>query len=211
MSELDFIYKRKSIRDYKDAVIPKEDILKMLDAATHAPSPKHQQNWHFVVVQDKEIINKMAEAVSKSHEYIASLTKNEDEKKKFMRVLPYYINFQRSSCAILVYANEYNMVEEKILRENNVGEDIIEVMKSTQSAAQGIGAAVENFMLAATAMGYGTCYMTGPAHAKKEIEEIINFEKPEYSLMSIISLGVPADETPDSPKRKPLEEVVTFI
>ena len=211
MSELDFIYKRKSIRDYKDAVIPKEDILKMLDAATHAPSPKHQQNWHFVVVQDKEIINKMAEAVSKSHEYIASLTKNEDEKKKFMRVLPYYINFQRLSCAILVYANEYKMVEEKILRENNVGEDIIEVMKSTQSAAQGIGAAVENFMLAATAMGYGTCYMTGPAHAKKEIEEIINFEKPEYSLMSIISLGVPADETPDSPKRKPLEEVVTFI
>ncbi|MEE0568249.1 nitroreductase family protein [Clostridium sp.] len=211
MSELDFIYKRKSIRDYKDAVIPKEDILKMLDAATHAPSPKHQQNWHFVVVQDKEIINKMAEAVSKSHEYIASLTKNEDEKKKFMRVLPYYINFQRASCAILVYANEYKMVEEKILRENNVGEDIIEVMKSTQSAAQGIGAAVENFMLAATAMGYGTCYMTGPAHAKKEIEEIINFEKPEYSLMSIISLGVPADETPDSPKRKPLEEVVTFI
>ena len=120
MSELDFIYKRKSIRDYKDAVIPKEDILKMLDAATHAPSPKHQQNWHFVVVQDKEIINKMAEAVSKSHEYIASLTKNEDEKKKFMRVLPYYINFQRSSCAILVYANEYKMVEEKILRENNI-------------------------------------------------------------------------------------------
>ena len=211
MSNLDFIYNRKSIRDYKDAVVPKEDILKMLDAATHAPSPKHQQNWHFVVVQDKEVINKMADAVSKSHEYIASLTKNEDEKKKFMRVLPYYINFQRSSCAILVYANEDKMVEEKILRENNVGEDIIEVMKSTQSAAQGIGAAVENFMLAATAMGYGTCYMTGPAHAKKEIEEIINFEKPEYSLMSIISLGVPADETPDSPKRKPLEEVVTFI
>ena len=211
MSNLDFIYNRKSIRDYKDAVVPKEDILKMLDAATHAPSPKHQQNWHFVVVQDKEVINKMADAVSKSHEYIASLTKNEDEKKKFMRVLPDFINFQWSSRAILVYANEYKMVEEKILRENNVGEDIIEVMKSTQSAAQGIGAAVENFMLAATAMGYGTCYMTGPAHAKKEIEEIINFEKPEYSLMSIISLGVPADETPDSPKRKPLEEVVTFI
>ena len=84
-------------------------------------------------------------------------------------------------------------------------------MKSTQSVAQGIGAAVENFMLAATAMGYGTCYMTGPAHAKREIEEIINFEKEGYSLMSIISLGVAADETPASPKRKPLEEVVTFI
>ena len=27
MSELDFIYKRKSIRDYKDAVIPKEAVI----------------------------------------------------------------------------------------------------------------------------------------------------------------------------------------
>ena len=84
-------------------------------------------------------------------------------------------------------------------------------MKSTDSAAQGIGAAVENFMLAATAMGYGTCYMTGPVHAKREIEELIGFEKPGYSLMSMISLGVPADETPAQPKRKPVEEVVTFI
>ncbi|MDO7203333.1 nitroreductase family protein [Paraclostridium bifermentans] len=29
-----------------------------------------------------------------------------------------------------------------------------------------MGAAVENFLLAATQMGYGTCYMTGPTHAK---------------------------------------------
>ena len=80
MSNLDFIYNRKSIRDYKDAVVPKEDILKMLDAATHAPSPKHQQNWHFVVVQDKEVINKMADA-KQGHEYIASLTKMKMKRK----------------------------------------------------------------------------------------------------------------------------------
>ena len=42
MSNLDFIYKRKSIRDYKDEPVPKEDILKMLDAATYAPSPNHR-------------------------------------------------------------------------------------------------------------------------------------------------------------------------
>ena len=54
---------------------------------------------------------------------------------------------------------------------------------SPQSAAQGIGAAVENILLAATEMGYGTCYMTGPTHAKKEIEELIGFEKEGYELM----------------------------
>ncbi|WP_367173941.1 nitroreductase family protein [uncultured Clostridium sp.] len=38
-------------------------MLKMLDAAVHAPSPKHQQNWHFVVVQNKDTIEKMADDV----------------------------------------------------------------------------------------------------------------------------------------------------
>lgn len=211
MYNLDFIYSRKSIRDYKDQEVPKEDILRLLDAATQAPSPKHQQNWHFVVVQNKDIINKMANAVTKSHEYIASFTTTERDKKRYMNLLPYYINFKNAACAVLVYGKEYDMIEEKILRENNVNEEIIDMIKSTESAAQGIGAAVENFMLAATSMGYGTCYLTGPSHAKAQIEEIIGFEKEDYSLMAIISLGVPKDETPEKPKRKPLEEVVTFI
>lgn len=211
MSNLDFLYNRKSVRDYKEGEIPKEDILKMLKAATYAPSPKHQQNWHFVVVQDKETIDKMAEAVTESHTEIASYAKNEEEKKKFMKVLPYYLNFQRSSCTVMVYAKEYFMIEEKILRESQVGEDIIEMMKEPQSGAQGIGAAVENFLLAASAMGYGACYMTGPSHAKKRIEEIVGFEKTGYSLMAMISLGIPADETPAQPPRKPLEDVVTFL
>lgn len=211
MSDLDFIYKRKSIRDYKEGIVPKEDILELIKAATYAPSPKHQQNWHFVVVQDKEIINKMAEAVTKSHTYIASLAENEKQRKYYMKTLPYYLNFKRSECAVIVYATEYDMIEEKILRANNISEDVIDVLKSPQSGAQGIGAAVENFSLAASAMGYGTCYMTGPAHAKKEIEEIVGFEKPGYTIMAIISLGIPADNTPAQPPRKPIKEVVTFI
>lgn len=211
MAELDFIYKRKSIRDYKNEPVPKEDILKMLEAATYAPSPKHQQNWHFVVVQNQEIVDEMAAAVTKSHEYIASFAKDEEEKEKFMKTLPYYLNFQRSACAVLVYAKEYFMIEEKILRRSNTDEKLIEMMKAPQAGAQGIGAAVENFLLAAANMGYGACYMTGPSHAKNEIENIVKFDKPGYELMAIISLGVPADETSRQPRRKPLEEVITFI
>lgn len=211
MSELDFIYKRKSIRDFKETAVPKEDILKMLEAATYAPSPKHQQNWHFVVVQDQEKIKQMAEAVTKSHEAIASMMETEEEQKKYMKFLPYYTAFRRGPVAVVVYSKPYDMIEEKVLMANNVSEEVLEVLRSPQSAAQGIGAAVENFLLAAANMGYGTCYMTGPAHAKSEIEKIIGFDKPEYSMMSIIALGVPQDETPKQPKRKPLEDVVTFL
>ena len=211
MEKLDFIYKRKSIRDYKDEKIPKEDILKLLEAATFAPSPKHQQNWHFVVIQNEDIIERITEAVTESNNHIASIIEDEKERKRYMNLLPYYVNFKRSKCAIIVYAKEYDMIEEKILKANNAPKEVIEMIQSPQSCAQGIGAAVENMLLGAAALGYGACYMTGPAHAKKEIESIVGFDKPSYSLMAIVSLGVPADETPAQPKRKPLEDVVTFI
>ena len=37
MNVLEAIYARKSIRKFKDEIVPKEDILKMLEAATQAP------------------------------------------------------------------------------------------------------------------------------------------------------------------------------
>lgn len=211
MTNLDFIYNRKSIRQFKDIEVKKEDILEIIKAGTYAPSPKHQQNWHFVVLQNKDVINELAEIVTKSHERIGQLAKNEKDFKRHMSVINYYTCFKDAPVVILVYGSEYKMIEYKILKENNAPKEILDVLLSPQSAAQGIGAAVENILLAATEMGYGTCYMTGPTHAKSEIESLINFNKDGYELMSMVALGVPEDNTPKQPPRKPLEEVVTFI
>lgn len=211
MNIIDGIYKRKSIRKYKNEQVPREDIVKCLEAAVEAPSPKHQQNWYFVVVEKKELINQMAQIVEESHKRIGEYAGNEKEKQKFMRFMSYYTLFKDAPVVVLVYAKPYVMIEEKLLRAGGVKEEVIERLKAPQSAAQGIGAAVENFLLAATELGYGTCYMTGPTHAKGEIEALIDVVKPEYELMSMIAMGVPAEETTDKPKRLPLEEVVTFI
>lgn len=211
MNIIEGIYKRKSIRKFKNEPVQREDVVKCLEAAVEAPSPKHQQNWYFVVVEKKELIGKMAEIVEESHMRISEYTKDEKEKQKFMRFMSYYTLFKDAPVVVLVYAKPYAMIEEKILRAAGVKEEVIDILKSPQSAAQGIGAAVENFLLAATELGYGTCYMTGPTHAKNEIEALIDVVKPEYELMSLIAMGVPADETTDKPKRVPLEEVVTFI
>ncbi|WP_040327419.1 nitroreductase family protein [Clostridium ihumii] len=211
MRNLDLIYNRKSIRQFKNDAVPKEDIIELIKAGTSAPSPKHQQNWHFVILQNKDIINKMADIVTRSHENIGKLAKNEKDLKKHMSVINYYTCFKDAPVVILVYSCEYKMIEYKILKENNAPKEILDVLVSPQSAAQGIGAAVQNILLAATEMGYGTCYMTGPTHAKKEIENLIGFEKDGYQLMSMISLGVPEENTPPKPPRKPLEDVLTFI
>ena len=52
--------KRRSIRKYKGTTVPKEKILKILEAARIAPSAGHRQPWHFVVVENRETIKKLA-------------------------------------------------------------------------------------------------------------------------------------------------------
>jgi len=47
---------RRSIRKYKDQKISKEDIDKILKSAMYAPSAMNLQAWHFVVIDDREIL-----------------------------------------------------------------------------------------------------------------------------------------------------------
>ncbi|MGL4911631.1 MAG: nitroreductase family protein [Romboutsia sp.] len=211
MNILEAIYARKSVRKYTKETVPKEDILKMIEAATQAPSPKHQQNWNFVVLTNRDIINKMADIVTESHEKLADMAKNEKDRKIHMSVIKYYTCFRNAPVVVMVYGSEYKMIEYKILKDNDAPKEVLDMLVSPQSAAQGIGAAVENFLLAATQIGYATCYMTGPTHAKDDIEKLIGFDKPGFELMSMISLGVAEDNTAPKPPRKPLEDVVTFI
>ena len=52
--------KRRSIRRYKADPVPKESVLKVLEAARIAPSAAHRQPWHFIVVEDEEMRAKLA-------------------------------------------------------------------------------------------------------------------------------------------------------
>jgi nitroreductase len=56
------IEKRRSIRKYKDTPIPREKIIKILEAARIAPSASHRQPWHFIVVEDKDMIKKLSKS-----------------------------------------------------------------------------------------------------------------------------------------------------
>ncbi len=56
----DVINSRRSIRKYKRTPVPRESILKILEAAGIVPSASHRQPWHFVVVEDEGVIEKLA-------------------------------------------------------------------------------------------------------------------------------------------------------
>ncbi|MGD2295262.1 MAG: nitroreductase family protein, partial [Candidatus Aminicenantes bacterium] len=67
MSILDVIRRRRSTRKYKSDPIPEEVFLRVMEAARLAPSGKNLQPWHFVIVKDKDIKDKLA--VASAHQY----------------------------------------------------------------------------------------------------------------------------------------------
>ena len=61
MDKLDYIFDRRSIRRFKEQKIDRETIKQILTAAMYAPSAVNTQPWHFVVIDQRKILNAMME------------------------------------------------------------------------------------------------------------------------------------------------------
>jgi nitroreductase len=59
-TKYEFIVKLRAIRDYRSEPIAAEDMTAILEAARWTGSSKNRQNWAFVVVQDKEQLERLA-------------------------------------------------------------------------------------------------------------------------------------------------------
>ena len=61
MNTLEAIMKRSSVRTFSDRPISDEDLHTMLLAAMSGPSCANTRDWSFIVLRDKDIINKVAD------------------------------------------------------------------------------------------------------------------------------------------------------
>ena len=71
MDVFDAIKNRKSIRKYSNKPIEKEKIDKVLEAGRLAPSAKNRQEWKFILVQNKELIEKLSVAALYNRAFVA--------------------------------------------------------------------------------------------------------------------------------------------
>lgn len=62
MEVLEAINARISVRNFKDQPVPKEDVLRLVQAGLRAPTAGNIQPWFFYVVMDNKLKNSLAEA-----------------------------------------------------------------------------------------------------------------------------------------------------
>ena len=68
---LDLIKQRKSVREYLDKDIPKEDLKKILTAGHLAPSWMNSQPWKFILVKNPEV-KKLLSELSGNQPHVAN-------------------------------------------------------------------------------------------------------------------------------------------
>ncbi len=58
---LEFLKTRRSIRRFKKEKVPMEIIERILDVARYAPSAHNSQPWRFIVIDDRDLLDKLSQ------------------------------------------------------------------------------------------------------------------------------------------------------
>ncbi|PWR74240.1 nitroreductase family protein [Methanospirillum lacunae] len=184
---LDLIMTRRSIRKFKSDKIPDEVITQIIKAGTYAPSALALQPWAFIVIQNMDFMQKVSDYCKP---IMISLMKDAHDgmSDEFRELL--------SSEGYSIYYHAPLMVM---------------VIGKSSSRFREIDCSLcaENMMLAAHALGIGSCWIGSTEVAYDNPEIMAGFRIPEgYSPVGTIVFGYP-DEKPDAHDKKPA--LITWI
>jgi len=209
MDIFEVIRNRKSIRRFKQTPVPNEDITKILDAGRLAPSANNNQPWSFLIIKDTEILKKMAGAVRDMVDKMIPFAEDEKQAQRLAAYKgTYYTFFENAPVVIVVFMEGYDAGTDRLLaRMGYPAEDIMRLRPVP--GLQSVAAAIEHMLLAIHALGYGSCWMTGPLVAQEAFEKLLGYGKEKF-IAALLPIGVP-DEHPQARPRKPLDAIVMKI
>ncbi len=155
MEAQEAIQRRRTIRKFTGEPVAREDVEKIVDAGRLAATGNSRQPWDFVVVTDREMIDRL-------------------------KVTSEWLDKAGAIIAVAMDASSRWWVEDG-------------------------AAAVENMLIASTALGYGSCWLEGyTLPLEEEFKTLLNVPK-DRRLLTLVPIGVSA-ESP-TVEKKPLEEV----
>jgi len=180
---IEVIKRRRSIRRYKPEQIPDAYLHEILECALLAPNARNQQKWHFTVIQNKEMLNKMASLMKESmlNSGIAFLAERAKD--------PNFNPFGGAPTVILITAD-----------------------KTARFAEIDCALAAENILIATESLGLGSLIMTSTellfkSEKGRELKKELGV--PEgYEHVCIIALGYRDENPPAKPRRK---DVINYI
>lgn len=193
----DELHRRRTIRQFSSRPVPLEVIRSCIRAAGSAPSGANQQPWHFVVIGDPAIKQRIrveaerAEAefyATAPDEWLAALAPlGTDARKPYLELAPYLI---------AVFARRFSLTPAGERRHHYY------VMESVGIAAG---------MLLAALHHAGLATLTHTPNPMSFLNRILQRPANERPVMLVVAGYPAADAMVPVIERKPLEEVMTIL
>jgi nitroreductase len=198
---IETIKKRRSVRSYKPDPVPRDAIETIIDAGNWAPTGLNQQCWRFVVVEEDAFRRKLAAAALPTWQKAIDhwLGSQNDQIRAYLTDL-----FSRC----LGWPSQ--PYEEMLRRGRELAEGmywgapvIIFCIGTAAHAAQECAMVCQNMMLAATALGLGSCCVGFGARVTDDevIVEALELKENE-KIYGPIVVGYP-EIVPQPPPKKP--------
>lgn len=184
MKDVSLITERKSIRKYKDEIVPRDVMNDIMEVTKYTQSWANYQVARFTFVTNKDIIKKLATEGVNGFIYNASTLEN------------------ASNVAVLSFIKG---------KSGSLSSDKGEVATQSDDYSWEIfdaGIACQTFCLSAHAYGVGTCVM-GVIDAKN-IAEIIGLPS-DQMVGALIPYGYSDGSEPRETKRKTVDKLATYL
>ncbi|HKK44457.1 MAG TPA: nitroreductase family protein [Balneolaceae bacterium] len=189
--------RRRTVRDFSNRPVPREIVENCLRAAGTAPNGANKQPWHFTVVSDPELKNRIRKAAEKEEqefyenrapdEWLEALAPlGTDAQKPFLEKAPYLI---------AIFSQSYG------IKENGDKETFYYVKESVGIATGILITAIHNA---------GLVSLTHTPSPMKFLNEILDRPDNERPFLLLV-VGYPAEDVkvPDISK-KSLNEIADF-
>lgn len=201
----DVIQNRRSVRHFRQDPVSSDLIEKCISAADIAPSGGNQKNRRFIVVFNGDKTEELQKIIEDKIYEITDSLKSAKAKKEFeVYSLKYFTFFAEAPALICVVIKPYDSLTGRLIKKINP-----DLNYQSSAGIQSVAASVENLLLAATSMGLGACWMTGPLIAKDELEKSLGIKKPE-ELFALIPVGYPAGEVKKNIFRDKFDDIIEW-
>jgi nitroreductase len=209
MEFTELVEKRVSVRQFRPDPVPPEHVREMVRLASLAPSPNNQQPWRFIAVTRKPLLQEMADAVRGRLRALLPGTMSDDARRAAQRVEWFSTFFADAPLVMAVTRRPYDSVIARAVAGSSMSAADVNAMRGYPDV-QSIGAAVEHLLLAATGLGYGTCWLSGPLIAREALEALLGVRAPDQ-LAALVTIGVPATTPNGGHDRRSVNEILRFL
>ena len=194
------LYRRRAVRAYAPDAVDESRLRPLLEAAVHAPTARHQEPWQFVIVQNRDLLKRisdrakgLARANAAHHGNVLKPPGSPGDGVPSPLADPEFNIFYDAGTLVVICAR---LTQEFFTPDSWPAHSFV---------VADCWLAAENFMLAATADGLGTCCIGFAVAELNDPNVKLEIGIPNgVEAFAPIIVGVPAGDTLPVPRKPPV-------